>query len=103
VPISRAQLLAAFQVVRQVLPEALLVAFLEKGQGKGPGVPGFEHYVNVAVIHTRGSGAETCFLCRNGESKSNPVKVGDLALARTCWNLEGGRDAYERRWVLGVV
>lgn len=61
------QLTAAFVLVKHVLPEALLAAFLERGQGRGPGVPGFEHYIAVAVIPVTVKGTEGsmgCFLCR---------------------------------------
>lgn len=40
-----------------------------------------------------------CFLCgNNNTSTSNPIKIGDLSLMRQCWNMEGARAAYIRRY-----
>jgi hypothetical protein len=35
----------------------------------------------------------------SGRATSNPVSAGDVELLRTCWNVEGAREAYARWWV----
>ncbi len=98
-PLPLLQLYEALGLVRQLLPESLIGAFLAYGKGLGPGVPSIEHYISVVVVYSPGGASNMCFLCGGAASKSNPVNVGDLSLARACWGVEGARAAYERRWV----